>query len=504
MSAKQKKRSIKIKGAVKGRGLVQPRFSQAAWRFMITVGTPYLKFFEGVSSVSIAHPERLTENLEAFHTQKKRLIIAFRHVAKEDAPVMVYGLNKVLPKMMKKLKRRYPYHPHVRFLYGKDVLNWAGKAAVWLFPRIGSIPVVNGGTQNEVLSIIRNEIREGKFPLALAPEGQVTYHMYSCGGTTPGTAAIAYWGLESGQDVTILPVSLGYRYSENPTDFVLSMMERWQRSCGRKIVQQGWNGAETSAKFIFPLLLELTDKTLGILEKFYYLPNREKNWSSESFTYDPERDRDVQKSFFDFPGTEKRIEALCEAALSRAEATAGITQNTQTYGNWFQRLLKIRFTGVDSLYPDNTDPEALHSLDRSIADFRAAEAHIYLRHSQIADVLEYVNPRYVIPPVSAGRASEYMIMLLDLLNRLNGGAIGTRYSPKGKKAVLYVGQPISTTETVQSISDNAVSDENTAGKPLSSAGKRKRQHAVLHKTISDSLETLSKELENYWEQGYFK
>jgi len=453
---------------------------------MLTVGTPYLRLAEGVSSVELFQAERFVQALQDFHAGSTRLIIVFRHVAKEDAPVLVYGMNKVLPKTARRLGMPLRISPHIQFLYGKDVLNWAGRAAEWLFPRIGSIPVVNGGTNKEGLSLIRKEITEGQFPIALAPEGQVTYHMHSCSEITKGTAKFALWGLGSGKDVTILPLALGYSYADDKTGFIADMLMRWEEAAGRELSLQHRDTAALSAHQLHAGLLEATDKTLGLLEQFYRLPGRELQIEATAQQNSSLKSSDSGIPADRLPGihTEfrKRIDALCERALSSAESIIGI----EPHGSWFSRLMKIRFSGVQSIYSDTVDPKKLPPLGCSIADFRAAEAHVYLRHSQIVDALEYLDPGYIDPPFSGSRffesrGSEYIILLLDIINRLAGGSISTRYSPKNKHACILAGEPFSTRNIISGIRKES----------------KKELMSALNSAIQQSLDTVSEDLEPY-------
>jgi hypothetical protein len=87
-------------------------------------------------------------------------------------------------------------------------------------------------------------------------------------------------------------------------------------------------------------------------------------------------------------------------------------------------------------------PATFAALGRSLADFGALEAQVYLRHSQLVDVLQYLDPGYIAAPCSAGRACEYVLNLLDVINRLQGGNVNTRYSPPGKEAMVAIGTPV--------------------------------------------------------------
>ncbi len=454
---KRKEKNMILPRATSGRGFVTPRYSAGARRFMIVVGGVYLKLVEGVASVRLHNDAVLLDELERFYQGDERMVIAFRHVTKEDAPVIMYALNKKLQKLIrlrnKHRKKGERIVPHARFLYGRDVLNWAGKLAAWLFPRIGCIPVQNRGSNTNGLNILRKEMREGGFPIALAPEGQVNYHMYQCSPISPGVSSLAMWGTESSKDVTIIPVAIGYRHSDTPDAFIRSVLTRWEQQTGLRLTT-------TDTQPILSLLHEAAVKTVELLEELYKITSTEPSLDLRS-----------------------RILAVCENAMQRAEHLAQETPQ----GNLIDRLFHIRYRGVEAVYPESFNPRDLPPLGRSIADFRALEAHVYLRHSQIVDVLQYIDPAYIKSPCSAGRASEFALDLLDVINRAQGGNINTRFTPSGKQALVEIGTPLRVSELF----------------PGGSTPSRKARLDRLTKEVFNSLQAVSEHMETHWEQTVF-
>ncbi len=92
--------------------------------------------------------------------------------------VMLKTFSLELERWCRKNGRRLNRKPHVHILYGKDVLNWSGSVARWGTPKIGGIPVINSRMYRPSFEAIRGAIREGRFPVAFAPETQVTYRMF--------------------------------------------------------------------------------------------------------------------------------------------------------------------------------------------------------------------------------------------------------------------------------------------------------------------------------------
>ena len=437
--------------AAKGRGFVEPRYSPSARRFMIFVGGWYLRLFERVRKVELRNEEKLIEELEKFYRGDNRVIIAFRHAAKEDAPVMMYALNRKLNRKIRSANRHRrgtkKIIGHAKFLYGRDVLDWAGKAAAWLFPRIGCVPVQNRSTNRTGLTILRTEMQEGRFPIALAPEGQVTYHMYQSSEISSGIASLAYWGQQHTENVTIVPVALTYRHTDDPDLFIPEMLHKWEKLSGQSLER-------THDTPIIQLLIQATEKTVELLEQMYSIPS------------------DTQSELRD------RIIAVCEKALQTAEMMCGL----KAEGTLLDRLFRIRYQGVEAIRPELFDPKELPPVQRSIADLHALEAHVYLRHSQIVDVLQYIDPGYINPPCSSGRACEYVLNLLDVLNRVRGGNINTRYTPKGKRAMVSFGEPVRLQEIRQ-----------LAGL------QRKERLKSITEIVRDALDETSRHTESIWE-----
>jgi hypothetical protein len=455
---KRKERLMVLPRATAGRGFVAPRYSAKARRFMILVGGWYLRILEGVRQVDIMNSELLIDELERFYNGEQRLVIAFRHVAKEDAPVMMYALNRKLQRIIRKRNRNRNKEEriiaHARFLYGSDVLDWAGKAAAWLFPKIGCVPVQNRGNNKNGLDILRREMRDGTFPIALAPESQVTYHMYRCSPLAAGVASLAHWGSTDDKEVTIIPVAIGYRHGDDPLQVIRNAMYRWEQQTGLHLENPEWQPP-------LALLHEATRLTVELLEHMYAIDSKE-----------------------DAGTLRDRILHICETAMHKAELLALV----EPHGSLLDRLFRVRYSAVEAIHPQRFNPKQLPQLGRSIADFHALEAHVYARHSQLVDVLQYIDPSYIDAPCSTGRACEYALNLLDVLNRIQGGNINTRYSPKGKKALVSIGAPI------------RVSEVGETAQGLS----RKERLSMLSKEIFDALQTTSEAMEPLWELKVFE
>lgn len=342
-----------------------------------------MRFALGINTLKVVNRPILTREIQTFREGKQSLIIAFRHTAKEDAPALLAAVKE----------------SHLTFLYGRDVLNWAGKATKFLFPRLGFVAVQNRGNNKEGMRYLRKEVSQGRFPLTLAPEGQVTYHSHRCQPIEMGVATMASWALESNKDVTILPIAIGYHY----TNSLDSLLSRWQEETGLPLTNQDDRGR----------LLEACEKSLQLVASFFGLP------------------------LSDEPDFLVRRNLLCEALLTLGEQQAGLTRGE---GKLLDRLFGLRYEGEDTLFNQKESPRPFVK-QASIA-YRQAGALHFLRISQVVDILEYLDPFYAEGSNKQNRNIEVALNLLDVNNRLGGGSINTRYSPKRKRATILIGDPI--------------------------------------------------------------
>jgi hypothetical protein len=286
-----------------------------------------------------------------------------------------------------------------------------------MFPSIGGIPVVNGRMEKESHSVIRNILANGRFPLAFAPEGQVTYHTYRTFPFAAGTSKLAAWthadlrGENRNESVLVLPMAICYRYAKDLERFIAD----------RIAVLDGYTGLQTAA-IDEPrvALFKATEALLDALEQAY------------ATAYPQIVDFTPQISL------DKRITRLCDLILKFHEAILGYKPK----GEILDRVFRVRYWVMDSLHRNDVDLDTLSPVERSLADHRAFIAKAAREHGQIVDLLEYVQPDYIHEGCSATRLAEYAMNLLDLCNRINGGDVDSRFFLKGMNAKVLFGEPL--------------------------------------------------------------
>jgi hypothetical protein len=140
---------------------------------------------------------------------------------------------------------------------------------------------------------------------------------------------------------------------------------------------------------------------------------------------------------------QQRWERVVEAALGRSEAILGLAGSGK---DAIQRVYRVRQAGWDRIYPAKNDDTAL---DRALAQRRAGEAWLAMRHMELADLMEYHQVSYLRDPPLTGsaydRLVETVLNLDDLAKRLRGGNISNRSNRIRKQARLVPGQMIDLT-----------------------------------------------------------
>lgn len=444
-----RKERVRAKG---GLGFIEPRFIPWVYAFMRLACPTYLRFVEGISKVETAGIEHLIGGFQQFYGKRARVLVVFRHASVHDAPVMACLFCRSLPAAARRAGVKLGGRGHAHFLYGRGVLDWAGGGAAFLFPRIAGISVMNRKNDAQGMRTIRRYLSDGLFPICLAPEGQVTYHNHRLGPIEGGTARLAAWCLEDLQrqerdeEILILPVACHYLYRDRPERLFARIIERIVESAGLP---------PPTAASRYEKLIELTEGLLEKMETFY----------TRFFT--------IEKSGRKPASLRERIERICRAALRVPETFMQIRPEPDL----LSRVLTVRQQGWDYLFrSDLPEEDQLSPMDRVLMDRIADEVYLHLRHNELVDVLEYIHPEYISPEASLNRLIEYALTLNDVINRLTGGDISSRYSPPGKTVRIRIGEPIKVRQLFPLI-----------------PGKRRERAEGLMKVVVSRLEQLSAE-----------
>ena len=294
-------------------------------------------------------------------------------------------------------------------------------------------------------------MKTGDIPVALAPEEQIVYHMYRSFETAPGISSLVKWGLESGKPVAVVPLAIGYDYGKDPEQFIRDKLGEWEELTGFRLENRK-NGK------LHSLLCDAMSATLSLIEPLCSIEPPENPFGMKPDEID------------------SRIQTLCGKLLEAGEKALGLPSD----GSGMDRLFRLRYAGSDAFYPENIDPREEAPVKRALLDFEALKAEVAIRYERIVDVLEYIHMSYIAPPFSAGRGCEFILNLLDLVNRASGGDISSHSSPSGQKAVILAGEPL-------------------LYRPEPPSGGRREFLDGIRSNVGAALQAVSEDLEPLWE-----
>jgi hypothetical protein len=364
--------------------------------------------------------------MERALSRKSRCIIAFRHQNGWEPQILMWFILYRLRKLARKRGVRFSLPPRARFVHGYELFRWGGPLVRFMLPRFGAMPIHHTKLDRTGLDRIYNCLREGPYPLAIAPEGQVSYTLDEEPRIEPGTVRIGLFVAEqlleqaehagpdgaralpaSGRDcpaVEILPVSFFPEYGEKALNSAERLLWRIERICGVGSGGMRDSPSSSARPDLNARLLRCREIILALNEKRYGLTRKSTVPDGEDFA--------------------ARLDAVIEKALQSA---AAILRVDNPPGDTIDCLYAIRQICWDRIFPENTVLDALPALERAFLDLRAGEAWHASRHMELADFSFYFHKPP--PPVSVASIAsivEYTQNLYDFANRSMGGTYGTR------------------------------------------------------------------------------
>jgi hypothetical protein len=383
-----------------------------------------------IQSVEFRHPGRLIEAWRDHLEGRARLVIAFRHAYGDEPQLLSYAFGELVPRLAWRGGSRLPGPARARFVHGYEVPLWSGAFIRWLLPRTGAVPVYHIKFDKPSVERLRAILREGPHPLALAPEGQVSYRALALPRLERGALRLGFWCAEElraagrPERVLVLPVSVYYHFDEGGIGKIEALVSRLEAELGLSPF-----GAASAPPSRLPraerkaaLAARLEALDLGLLsaaEGYYGLAGRGAS-------------------------RDDRLAALLEEALSRAESAFGL----RAEGDRIARVYRIRQEGWDRIYPESgLAPRS--TLARRLADRRAGEAWYVMRHMEFVDLCHYLDsgyPRGGGGELSFDRLAETAYNAVDVASRLTGGDFSHRPSVLDRRAVLAIAPPLDLTE----------------------------------------------------------
>jgi 1-acyl-sn-glycerol-3-phosphate acyltransferase len=380
----------------------------------------YLFLFLGVARAVLRGEKNLFYAFKRALSGESRCILAFRHPNGGEPQLLEWFIIFRLRHLAAKAGISFAIRPHVCFVYSYEVVRWGGVIARLVMPRLGAMPVHHSKMDARGMARIYDAITKGPYPLAIAPEGQVSYTSEDIPRLEQGPIRIGFQAaarlVKAGKEcpVEVLPVSLHYRYGQwgkMTLEMLIKKIERYT----------GLRRRDGKSRLPFSERIErCRDHVLEANEKRYGIPV-DKNRS--------------------FP---ERIDSVMDAALECAERILGVKGGA---ADIFGRMYFLRQICWDHIYlPGYETLEKMSKIERATADLRAGEAWHAGRHLELVEFIWYF--RVPLPsletPIHA--KIEYAQNLWDFANRTMGGAYANRTNIFPRRVIIQVAPSINLTE----------------------------------------------------------
>jgi hypothetical protein len=306
-------------------------------------------------------------------------------------------------------------------------------------PNLGAMPVYHSKIDSRGMARIYKAILGGPYPVAMAPEGQVSYTTDSVPRLESGAIRIGFSAAEKlassaeALPVEILPVAVHFRFGpwgKFTLELLVKKIERCTGSgagrgaaigAGRAAIGAGRTG--TASRGARPLsfgerLQPCREHILEVNEKRYNLT------AGAGLPY------------------EERLDAIIGAALETAEGILGL----RSQGDFFARMYYLRQICWDRLILPEMDEKAMErmsAVERGAADLRAGEAWHASRHLELLDFAWYFRLPLPADDAPLHHKIEYAQNLWDFANRTMGGAYSDRISIFPRRVIIQAAPPIS-------------------------------------------------------------
>ncbi|MBN1778010.1 MAG: hypothetical protein JW811_07800 [Clostridiales bacterium] len=392
----------------------------------------YLRYALKFRKIEVLNPETVVQAVGDHQEGRTRLIVAFRHPYGDEPQLLFHVFEKMVPRYARWMQRPLKHSPGVRPVHDYAVALWGDAVIRFILPRVGAVPVYHVKYDRDSVRGIRSVMKDGRSPLGIASEGQISYHAETLPRIEQGTVRMGFWCASDldkagrGEHVTVLPLSVHYRYLEKDMRKVVKVLGRIETLCG--LDGEAVKKADATPAGLLPRVDRIEDRLLELTEAYY----------ADTYGYQaPEN-----------TSRHERWTALQPFALSVAEHALGIDPGR---ADTVQRMYKVRQSAWDRIYPE-TSVKGLSPLQAAFADRRSGEAWYAMRHMELVDLMSYHDEAYFSAdhPESQtfDRLVESVYTLEDLSHRLMGGNITNRPNTVRKNAVLVAGEMMDLTENL--------------------------------------------------------
>jgi hypothetical protein len=343
----------------------------------------------------------------------------------------------------KGISLKYPIQSH--FMYERGMTLWAGNWLGWLFSRLGGVPIRRGRrVDRNAIQMARELFANAEMPIAIAPEGGTNGHSSIVSPLEPGVAQLGFWCVEDmkkanrEEQVFIIPISIKYSYINPPWQKIDWLLSKLEADSGLPITELSQTGKERE-RILYQRVLRLTEYLISQMEEFY------QRFYHQEFSEIINSEVPINEILI------IRLNRLMDRALKIAEKYF----NVQSQGNFIDRCRRLEDAGWNYIYRDDiADIQSLSPFKRGLADWIAQEADLKMQHMRIAESFVAVTANYILEKPTPERFAETILLIFDMLSRIQNSTLPGRPRLGLKQAMISVGKPINVNEKWENYQGN--------------------------------------------------
>ncbi|NJR16778.1 MAG: 1-acyl-sn-glycerol-3-phosphate acyltransferase [Calothrix sp. CSU_2_0] len=406
-----------------------------------------------LTRVEAENAEALADLYSQFQAGKIRFMLAFRHPKTDDPVALGYFFSQIMPKVARKqgikFKTKTPIHAH--FIYDRGIPLWAGSYIGWIAQNLTATPIQRGKADWTGLRSARDLFVNGAFPMAAAPEGATNGLSEIVNPLEPGIAQMGFWCAEDlqkagrSEQVLILPVGIKYGYVNEPWDAIDNLITELETKSGLptisppQYVKPPESNEDLFAHLYFRLL-RVSEHLLTIIEQFYA-----KHYHCQLPIVSQELTSDKNDAIA------MRLQAVLDEILKVAETYFDL----QPKGNLSDRCRRVEQAGWNLIFREEfKDIKSLSSVEKGLGDRIAEEANIHMWHMRLVESFVAVTGKYIREKPSAERFAETLLILWQMVVRIEGGNTSKRPYLGKQTAKIIIGKPISVSERYSTYKGN--------------------------------------------------
>ena len=401
----------------------EPKVSKFVIFIVKILGRIYLLFFWGIAKIVLHKDDKnLIDAFDRALAGKSRCIIAFRHPNGGEPQILTWFFLFKLRILAAGKGVRLVRRPHAVFVYSYEVVRYGGWVARFIMPNMGAMPVHHSKISRKDMDRIYNAITEGPYPVALAPEGQVSYTINGVPQLEPGVMRFGFTAADRLEKkgitipVEILPVSIYFHFGSWGNMTMELLLRKIEQVCGL-------SGKDRKNLPFTERISRCRDHILKVNESRFGITG------------------DNSLSF------EERLDRVINAALDTAERMIGFTNN----GDFFSRMYRLRQYYWDQIFLPSVDNfNEMTCLEKSVLDLRSGETWYIGRYQELADFCWYFRVPLPAEETDLNSKIEYVQNLWDFANRTMGGAFSDRVSIFPRKVIIRPSPVINLTERLES------------------------------------------------------